>query len=88
VVHDGRLQFSAATNHALEASVDPTRAQGIPPDVEHHIEPLGPVRFLIEFLAIDRQEHRAVGRGAVDDGGAPACWAHRVSDESGRIEDQ
>jgi tellurite methyltransferase len=91
VVSEGRLRFSAATIPAFEASVDTTRTQAIPPDVEHHIEPLGAVRFLIEFYAIDRHEHRPGtdhGRGTIDEGGDPACWAHLVSDDSGGIEDQ
>jgi hypothetical protein len=31
--------------------VEVGRRQGIPPDVEHFVEPQGPVRFAVEFLA-------------------------------------
>jgi tellurite resistance-related uncharacterized protein len=47
----GRLRFVAHTTPVLDVVVKAGEAQPIPPDVEHAIEPKGPVRFSIEFLA-------------------------------------
>jgi tellurite resistance-related uncharacterized protein len=82
VVRDGRLQFSAATAPAIEAVIEATRTQAIPPGVEHHVEPLGPVHFLIEFLAVDREQQDRV----VTDS-APRGVDEGISDESGTIND-
>ncbi|HWC09664.1 MAG TPA: DUF3565 domain-containing protein [Acidimicrobiales bacterium] len=49
-VERGRLRFRAETHPPLDVIVDPATAQAIPPDVEHHVEPLGEVRFCVEFL--------------------------------------
>jgi tellurite resistance-related uncharacterized protein len=53
-VERGRLRFVAQTTPVIDVVVEMSHAQGIPPDVEHSVEPLGPVRFSIEFL--DRQQ--------------------------------
>ena len=50
-VDQGRLRFVAQTTPLTDVVLDTSRSQGIPPDVEHFIEPNGPVRFAIEFLA-------------------------------------
>jgi hypothetical protein len=34
----------------LDVIVVPGSPQPIPPDVVHHVEPIGPVRFAVEFL--------------------------------------
>ena len=49
-VEQGRLRFVAATEPPLEVEVGPEAPQPIPPEVEHFVEPLGPVRFAVEFL--------------------------------------
>jgi tellurite methyltransferase len=49
-VEDGRLRFVARTEPALDVVVGPEAPQPIPPDVEHHVQPLGDVRFFVEFL--------------------------------------
>jgi tellurite methyltransferase len=93
VVHAGWLRFFAATTPGLDEIVDVWRAQPIPPDVQHHVELVGPVRFSIDFLTIDRQHVEPLVQKEIsdvqdDEGGDPACWAHLVSDESGTIVDQ
>lgn len=50
-VDQGRLRFVAQTTPVVDVVVDMHHPQGIPPDVEHFIEPQGPARFAIEFLA-------------------------------------
>ena len=49
-VERGRLRFRADTEPPLDVIVDPAAPQAIPPDVEHRVEPLGEVRFSVEFL--------------------------------------
>ena len=49
-VERGRLRFLAQTQPPLEVIVGPDRPQAIPPEVEHHVETLGDVRFFVEFL--------------------------------------
>jgi tellurite resistance-related uncharacterized protein len=53
-VDRGRLRFVAQTTPVTDVVVEAGRLQGIPPGVEHFVEPQGPVRFAVEFLA--RQE--------------------------------
>ena len=53
-VTEGRLRFSATTTPPLEVVLGPSEAQAIPPNVEHHVEPVGAVRFTIDFFAVDR----------------------------------
>jgi tellurite methyltransferase len=49
-VEAGSLRFVARTDPLTDVIVESPRAQGIPPDVEHHVEPRGPIRFAIDFL--------------------------------------
>ena len=49
-VQHGRLRFVADTQPPLDVVVDPETPQAIPPDVEHHVDPLGDVGFFVEFL--------------------------------------
>jgi tellurite methyltransferase len=53
-VADGSLRFVARTDPITDMIVGRDHGQGIPPDVEHHIEPRGPTRFSIDFLAPQR----------------------------------
>jgi tellurite resistance-related uncharacterized protein len=50
-VEAGSLRFVACTEPVTDIVVQPGDPQGIPPDVEHLIEPRGPTRFAIDFLA-------------------------------------
>ena len=49
-VEHGRLRFRAETRPPLDVVVGSEAPQAIPPEVEHHVEPLGNVRFAVEFL--------------------------------------
>jgi tellurite methyltransferase len=49
-VDRGRLRFVARTTPVTDVIVEMGQRQGIPPDVEHFVEPRGPVRFAVEFL--------------------------------------
>ena len=57
VVHDGRLRFAAVTTPAIDHELDADSAQGIPPDVVHEVEPLGAVRFSVEFFTVGHTGH-------------------------------
>jgi formiminotetrahydrofolate cyclodeaminase len=95
VVGDGRLRFSAATGPKIEVVLGPGDVQAIPPDVEHEVLPLGPVRFSVEFLAVDRFEEGGTERTAdeteltkrrvPEEGGDPACWAQLLCPECGAV---
>ena len=50
-VESGSLRFVARTEPITDVMVAANTAQGIPPDVEHHVEPQGRARFAIDFLA-------------------------------------
>ena len=80
VVRDGRLRFTASTEPTLHVIVGPGAFQAIPPDVDHSVEPLGSVRFCIEFMAVDRNE--SSGHATVGD---PACWAQILCPECGAV---
>ncbi len=49
-VQHGRLRFRLRTEPALDVVVRPGHPQPLPPEVEHEVEPLGQVRFFVEFL--------------------------------------
>jgi tellurite methyltransferase len=46
----GSVRFVAHTEPVTDVIVDAPAAQGIPPDVEHHVEPRGPVLVAVDFL--------------------------------------
>ena len=86
VVHDGQLRFAAETTPEIDLELDPGSAQGIPPDVLHEVEPLGAVRFSVEFFAIDHTGCAdAVGRDEAMPEGDPACWAGSLCPECGAV---
>ncbi len=93
VVHDGGLRFAAATTPAIHVELGKGETQVISPGVEHEIEPLGVVRFSVEFFTVDRgdQPYEPTESGEVevgelaDEGGDPACWARLVCPECGAI---
>jgi len=87
VVHEGRLRFAAVTNPAIEIELGAGVTQAIPPGVEHEVEPLGAVRFAVEFFAVDPAGQPHEPREATDEGGDPACWAGLVCPECGAIVD-
>jgi tellurite methyltransferase len=49
VVVDGALRFVAATEPPTDVTLRAGDTQPIPPDVAHHVDPLGAVRFAVEF---------------------------------------
>jgi tellurite resistance-related uncharacterized protein len=99
VVRDGRLRFTASTAPTLHVILGAGAFQAIPPDVDHRVEPLGSVRFCIDFMAVDRDEfsgHATVvdsqvppdlppDQQTVDESGDPACWAQLVCPECGAV---
>ena len=50
VVEQGSLRFRAATAPPVDRVVGTGETQAIPPDVVHSVEPVGAVRFRVEFL--------------------------------------
>ena len=50
LVRTGQLRFRAHTRPPIDVVVGPGAGQPIPPEVEHEVDPLGEVSFLIELL--------------------------------------
>jgi tellurite resistance-related uncharacterized protein len=92
-LRDGRLRLAMATTPPLEVVLaEPGSTRGIPPEVEHDVQPVGPVRFAIDFFEVDRRMPKggeaADGTPArSDEGGDPACWEGRACPDCGIILD-
>jgi tellurite methyltransferase len=94
-VAHGRLRFSAATQPTYERVLGRGDDQGVPPDIEHRVEPVGSVRFSIDFLAVDREIPDGASPLAqpaptqiltdLEEGGDPACWLSQVCQECGAV---
>ena len=78
VVESGRLRFRASTDPPIDRELAAGQTQAIPPEIRHEVEPVGAVRFFVQFLTVDRD---------IDDrrGGDPACWAGLLCPECGSV---
>ena len=97
-VHSGQLRFIMSSEPPIDVVLGPGSSQAIPPQVEHEVQLLGPVRFRIDFLAVDRHkaaidpepQSPAVQHShseETDQGGDPACWAGLLCPECGAVLD-
>ena len=100
-VRHGQLRFVAQTEPALSVVMGPGSIQAIPPEVRHEVQPLGAVRFSIDFFSIRGTEPTVAtidedlgGRDAstgapqaLELGGEAACWAHLLCPECGTVLD-
>jgi len=89
-VNEGSLRFVAQTHPELNVVLSSGLTQAIPPEVEHSVQPLGPVRFSIDFLSIpeDRvRQNDSATHDVPEAGGEPACWAHLLCPECGAVLD-
>lgn len=99
-VHEGRMRFVMAAEPVLDVVVRPDAIQVIPPEVEHRVELLGPVRFSITYFTTERHADpgdprdgpatdRRRGRPAPlpAEGGEPACWVAWTCTECGSVLD-
>lgn len=82
LVHEGEMRFQAATSPVIDRVLESGTAQAIPPEIEHEVEPIGAVRFSIEFLTVDREAYELAGR---EEAGDAACWAAAVCPECGAM---
>ncbi|HEY2563234.1 MAG TPA: DUF3565 domain-containing protein [Acidimicrobiales bacterium] len=82
VVHHGRMRFTAATAPVIDVELEVGSAQAIPPEIDHQLEPLGAVRFAIEFFAVGRRSE--IGE-PVGQGGDPACWVGLACPDCGAM---
>ena len=90
VVHSGRLRFAAATTPTIDAELEAGSTQAIPPDMLHEVEPLGAVRFSVEFFVVDRTGRAGTDAAEVGEPqpeGDPACWAGVLCPECGAVVD-
>jgi tellurite resistance-related uncharacterized protein len=102
VVSQGELRFVAQTRPVMDVVIRSGCAQAIPPDIEYDIQPLGQVRFSIDYLSIPGHSPDnttvASARTAPTDvapllepseeGGDPVCWAHLLCPECGTFLDE
>jgi tellurite methyltransferase len=49
VISEGRMRFVSETDPVCDVVITPDAPQAIPPEVSHRVEPLGPVRFALQF---------------------------------------
>lgn len=82
VVRRGRIGFAAATSQPTEIVVEAGESVAIPPGLAHDVQPLGPVRFLVEFFSIQPWYE-----AAADLGGESSCYAHLLCPECGSVLD-
>jgi len=94
-VRDGQLRFTARTEPPLDLVLGHGSTQAIPPEIEHDVQPLGTVRFSIQFLTtrqrtrdtatVEGDEETTTGIAnplqSSDEGGEAACWAHLLCPE-------
>ncbi len=52
IVRHGQLRLTLRTDPELDVVLGPDSAQAIPPEIDHAVHPLGPVRFSIHFLSM------------------------------------
>jgi tellurite resistance-related uncharacterized protein len=83
-VRHGRVRFVAPGPSPVDEMLVAETARGIPPLAAHHVEPVGPVRLVIEFFSVDPAR---VVSTETDEGGDPACWAGMVCAECGAVLD-
>lgn len=94
VLREGCLRLTMATVPPLEVELAGDGAvQAIPPDIDHEVLPVGPVRFSVDFLAVERARAQAnmergkSRRAPSGQGGDPACWAGLLCPECGIVLD-
>jgi tellurite resistance-related uncharacterized protein len=78
-VEAGALRYGSG-HPPVDVSLGSGETWAIPPGVDHAVEPLGDVRFRIDFFDV-------VDRAAAETGGESACFAHRVCTECGAVLD-
>jgi tellurite resistance-related uncharacterized protein len=96
VVREGTLRFSLNGEQPISVELEPdSPAQAIPPGVCHEVQPVGHVRFSIDFFTVDRQTTSVPIRveaasvplrvAGTKEGGDPACWAGLLCPECGAV---
>jgi hypothetical protein len=92
------MRFVMASEPVIDVALEPNSTQAIPPDVEHRVEPLGPVRFSIAFFTTDSSGPGETPDRAwtdidrrlppsLEEGGEPACLAGSICAECGSVVD-
>ncbi|MGH9043615.1 MAG: DUF3565 domain-containing protein [Acidimicrobiales bacterium] len=89
-VDQGEVRFEAETDPKIKVVVSAGSTQPIPPVVPHHVEPLGPVRFCIEFLKVGPPSFEITTEEQQDEpdqGGEAACYVHMLCPQCGTVLD-
>jgi tellurite methyltransferase len=95
IVRLGQLRFVMQSDPALDVVLHSGSTQAIPPEVPHEVQPLGPVRFSIDFFSVKGHNptKSPMDRGGGgtehtrEEGGEPACWAHLLCPDCGTVLD-
>lgn len=83
VVHEGALRFSMAGDRPLTVELGPgSPAQPVPPEVAHEVEPLGRVRFSVDFLVVGARGARRGGDDLSAAGAAAGAGAEGLEEEA------
>jgi tellurite methyltransferase len=88
IVHQGALRFSLTGEPPVSVElVAGSPAQAIPPGVCHEVQPMGSVRFSIDFFTVGRNVPplAVAGLPIHAEGGDPACWAGLLCPECGAV---
>jgi tellurite resistance-related uncharacterized protein len=91
-VREGMLGFTMDVEPGYAREVRSGHCQGIPPEIGHRIELLGPVRFTLSFLSSEALRERNRGAAAQapavpDEGGEAACSVQSVCPRCGVVLD-
>ena len=98
-VRQGSLRFTKFADSNLELVLGPGSTHAIPPEVTHGVTLLGPVRFAIDVLTVDRPHAQAMPASGVnrkrrppklgvsEEGGETACWSGLVCMSCGAVLD-
>jgi tellurite resistance-related uncharacterized protein len=89
-VHHGSLRFVRYTIPAIDVEIAAGSTQMIPPEIDHYVQPLGKVRFSIEFWVVDHVGSVAGAESlksdsSTEEGGDPACWAGLLCADCGVV---
>lgn len=98
VVYEGQLQLVMSVEPPIDTVLGPGSCQNLPPNAEHRVMPLGPVRFSISFLTRDEKSLTGVDSGLKapsvashsghqNEGGDRSCWAGLLCPDCGSVLD-
>jgi tellurite methyltransferase len=95
-VGQGRLRVAISVEPAMNIATGAGFSQAVPPDVDHVVTLIGPVRFTLDQLAVGTRPSTVSGSGTrsdpvpspgSDERGDPACWSGLLCADCGTVLD-